>query len=63
MLGLGNTVGNFAGILVNASTGYILELSETPETGWTAVFMLAIAINLFGCVVFALFCPGQVLFN
>ena len=60
LLGCGNTVGNFAGILVNLSTGMILDAyTEDLSAGWTVVFTTQIAVTCCGWVGFTLFYPSE----
>ena len=81
LLGMGNTLGNFAGILVNLVTGSILdsfgihedaspwlaathtatpqEVLEAGAAGWTAVFLVAIVVNVVGAASFACFYSNE----
>ena len=72
LLGMGNTIANFAGILTGLTTGWILEAHKVDDdgvninsAGWTAVFMLAVAVNVGGWLTFVCFYSneGSVLFD
>ncbi|KAG0622446.1 hypothetical protein M758_3G097900 [Ceratodon purpureus] len=58
LLGMSNTAGVLAGVLGTAATGYILQ-----NGSWDDVFKVAVALYLFGTVVWNVFASGEKIFD